>query len=153
MTQPIQRHHWIHTIVGQMDATWRLTDHEIYRCINLVDSYLKQLRIPERGEPAVIPAELALELSSQHWSRMLEPHLEAMRDRPIYHITPGERTFPLEIWRADLERQLRIAYPDLSPMENLAFSKWMTELLDALEITQRRPTYLPESTTRVADDA
>ena len=133
-----------------MDATWKLTPYEIFQCLRLVDGYLSKLGIPERGEPKQIPAELALELKSQHWSRLLEPHFEAETERGVEQLVQGEVSIPLEVWRADFERQLMIAYPDLQPLEHLAFATYMAEMFDGLDVDRRRPTYLPESTLKLA---
>lgn len=147
---PVERHHWVNTVVGFIDSVWNLTPEELAPTIRIVRALLERLDIPGRGEPVDIPAPLALEVDGGFYATQLNAVYDSGVLRPVRKIGPRDIQYPIEVWCASLTRLFTGAYPDLDPIERVYLTKGFLDLLTSLGIPERAPVYIPEDVARAA---
>lgn len=147
---PVQRHHWINTIVGLIDSVWSLTPEELYPTIRVVNGLLDQIAIPDRGAPSEVPAPLALEVDGGFYSLQLNAPYDSGVPRPVRAVTADDLQYPIEIWCSSFTHLFTAAYPDLDPIERVYLTKGFLDLLASLGIPERAPFYIPEDVARTA---
>lgn len=146
----IERHHWLNTIVGVIDAAWNLTAEEQFHAIRIVSGVLQQMLIPDRGEPREVPIPLALEVGGGFYSAQLTSTLDSGIERSVRPLRAGDQTVPLDVWRDALVGLVTTSYPDLEPLERVWLTRAFDDLLAALGVTERAPVFLPEDVVRLA---
>lgn len=149
---PIERHHWINTVVGIIDSVWHLTPEEQFHTIRVVKALLEHLSIPERGEPREVPAPLALEVDGGFYNLQLNSTQDSGIARPVRAPGPRDYNLPMEVWCQSLVNLFTTAYPDLEPLERLYLTKGFLDLLASLGAPHRAPAYVPEDVSRAARD-
>jgi len=150
MKTRVERHHWLNTIVGILDQAFYLTDEEQFYVIDIVKRMLESLSIPERGEPVVIPNQLALEMSSSLYSTQLAGPRRSGVTRPIRATNHADMVVSLNAWVDSLLTMLTTAYPDLSPTERMVTAKVLSDLLDAIGVPDRAAAFFPDDVIRSA---
>lgn len=143
MTGQVERYHWLNTIVGVLDVAFHLGDTEQFHVIDIVNTLLSRLHIPERGAPVVLPAPLSAEISAGVYGRLLSLS-PADRVRPVRPVEAGDCQVSVESWRMALLSMLLDAHPDLTPLEQVAAAKVFTDLLLAIGVPSRVAFHLPE---------
>lgn len=146
----VERHHWVNTVVGFIDSVWNLSAEELAPTIRVVRALLERLNVPERGEPAEIPAVLALEVDGGFYNAQLNAVYDSGQARPVRQLGPRDIQYPVEVWCASLTNIFTAAYPDLDPIERVYLTKAFLELLTSLGIPTRAPVYIPEDVARAA---
>lgn len=145
----VERHHWLNTYLGILDAAFNLTDGEQAHLIVILRDLLRALSIPERGTPAEVPATLAVEVSSGFHTIALAGPRESQVQRPVRAVVPGDVVVSVEAWRDALLGMLQVAYPDLDPAERLLASKVFADCLTGIGLPHRASTFLPDDVVRV----
>jgi hypothetical protein len=145
-----ERHHWLNTVVGILDATWHLTEEEQLAAIHIVGELLDFLNIPERGEPAELPISLVMEIDGGYYTDQLFSHYDSGAARPVRATAAGDVNVAPEVWRTALVNLFTTAYPDLDPVERMGITKIIGDLLAALGVTYRAPSHIPDEVVRVA---
>lgn len=140
------RHHWVNTIVGQIDSAFLLTYEELFAVEHAVVEMLDSLRIPSRGPAVSIPAPLAAEMTSQFWAVHLDSanRTEMLVNRPRA-VREGDTVVSLDAWRNALSGLVTAAYPHLAPIERVLLAKSLDDMLADLGIPSRAARYIPES--------
>jgi hypothetical protein len=146
----IERHHWVNTIIGFLDATWHLTDIELVQVSRIIGGVLDILHIPDRGEPAEIPIPLMMEVGAGFYSRSMAASADAATPRPVRELAQGDVSFSPDIWRAAVAGLFTAAYPDLDGVERLYLDKTIADLLTALGVDRRAPQFVSEDVARIA---
>jgi hypothetical protein len=139
----VERHHWLNTFLGILDAAFHLTDEEQAHVIVVLRDLLAAVRVPDRGEPVELPAALALEVTSNFFTVSLAGPRDNRTERPVRFADRTDLVVSLEAWRDALMGMLLVAYPDLLPVEKLLLSKYFTELLTGIGVPARAPEFLP----------
>ena len=147
VSSKIQRHHWINTYLGILDAAFTLSEREQAEIITILKSLLTALDIPN-SEPQSLPAPVALEVKTNFYSIQLNQARELNSVREIRRTHPNEQTVTPESWRDALSGMLFSAYPNLQPPQRLLTVKTFSDLLAALGIPLRAAKFLPESVVR-----
>jgi hypothetical protein len=143
------RHAWLNTIVGMLDAAFILTDEELFFTQQIVRELLIALRIPSRGAPINVPTPLAAELNGSFWSvQLTSPGRDNTMLRRPRATQPFDTTVTLEAWRNTMVTLLVSAYPDLTPLEQLAATKVFDDLLAALGVPARAARFVPVDVVR-----
>jgi len=150
---PIERHHWLNTVVGLIDSVWHLTPEEQYQTIRVVRALLERLAVPERGAPREIPASLALEVDGAYYNTQLNSTYDSGAPRPIRRVERTDYTLPVEVWCSSLTSLFTTAYPDLDPIERVLLTKTFLDLLTSLGADERSPSHIPEDVARVARES
>lgn len=148
----IERHHWINTVVGVIDAAWHLTDEEQFDVIRIVSTVVRQLNIPERGEPAELPVPLVLEVGAGFYANQITSTLDSGIARPIRALHTGDQTVPVEIWAQSIVSLFTTAYPDLDGVERMYLTKSFVDLLAAIGVAERAPVFLPADVVRIYEN-
>jgi hypothetical protein len=148
----IERHHWANTITGVLDSAFHLTDEEQYFTYDIVNKLLDWLDIPDRGDPAEIPAALALEVSSGLYTVQLTSHQDSNLVRPIRAIVAADIVVSVETWGSALSSLVTIAYPDLDPAERIGLAKVFNDLLVGLGVPNRAASFFPDDVVRAYRD-
>lgn len=145
------RDKWVVTLAGLCDAVWHLTEEEQVYVTGILGVILDRYSIPGRSDPAELPQSLMMELQGSYWTTQLTSHTDVGLVRPVRPAASGQ-SYPLEVWRAALLNQITVAYPDIEqdPMELLGITADLTELLAAIGVPDRAPSYLPEEVVRAA---
>jgi len=144
----VERHHWLNTMIGILDAAFHLTEVEQAHLIAIFKEMLAAVRIPERGEPEELPAALALEVTSSFFTISLAGPRDSGIDRPVRAATKNDIVVSLEAWRSALAGMITVAYPDLLPTERLLVDKVITDVLAGIGVPQRAAEYLPGDVVR-----
>ena len=142
MSRTLERHHWLNTIVGVLDAAFHLTDEEQYAVSNIVHKLLSQLRIPERGAPRDVPVPVAQELHSGLYSLQLESR-RSTHAGGVRPVNEYDCVASIEAWRSALVGMIGSSYPDLALEERLLLTKVMTDLLAAIGVPNRAAAHFP----------
>lgn len=146
----VERHHWVSMFVGTLHAAFHLTDEEQVLALSVVNQLMEFLDVPGRGEEQELPMQLVLEVTAGFYTALLEAPAESHRGEPAGE---HDHVVPLETWRSAFLRQLSTAYPDLSPVEQVAARKVFDDLLLSLGVPDRRPSNLPANVVRAARDS
>lgn len=148
MKRKIERHHWLNTIVGLLDAAFYLSDEEQYLITDIVNRLLISLRIPERSAALELPPAVALEYKSSFYSALLAGPRISGRDRPVNFVTQEDIIVSVESWRQAFLDMLLISYPNLEPIERLVTAKALTEILVAIGVPNRAAAFYPDAVVR-----
>jgi hypothetical protein len=136
-------HHWVNTIVGMLDASFRLSDDEQFYVLDIVTRLLDTLEVPYRDDPAELPASVAHEVTSGMFSAQLAGVREAELLRPTRTAVEHDIVVSVAAWRTALLSMLLTAYPDLAPFERITAAKVFDDLLVALGAPDRVARYFP----------
>ena len=147
----MQRHHWVNTLLGFLDATWHLTDEEKVQVSAIASKLLDVLNIPERGAPAKLPMPLMMEAAGGFYSSQVNSLALASSQKPVRAISEGDVTFEPDIWRAAISELFTTAYPDLDGHERLFVEATIGDLLDALGVDTRAAQFISEDVARAAE--
>lgn len=147
----MQRHHWVNTVLGFLDATWHLTDSEMVQVSRIVSNLLDVLNIPDRGAPSKLPMPLMMEAAGGFYSSQVNSVAASSSQKPVRAITSGDVTFEPDIWRAAISELFTTAYPDLDGYERLFLDRTIGDLLDALGIDTRAAQFISEDVARAAE--
>lgn len=143
-----ERHHWLNTIVGLLDAAFRLTDEEQFFTFDIVARLLDSLDIPFRSEPDELPSAVLLEVSSSMFSVQLSSPRDSGLARPVRQVSHGDMVVSVEAWRNALLGLLTTAYPDLDPTERMVAAKVFDDLLVAIGVPHRAAVFFPDEVVR-----
>lgn len=147
-TNKVERHHWLNTFIGILDAAFHLTEIEQAQLIAIFRDLLVAVRVPERGEPEELPAALALEVTSNFFTISLAGPRDSGVARPVRAVTQGDVVVSLEAWRTALVGMLTVAYPDMLPAERLLVDRVLTDVLSGIGVPQRAAEFLPGDVVR-----
>ncbi|MFM7087919.1 MAG: hypothetical protein ACKOW9_00065 [Candidatus Paceibacterota bacterium] len=147
MSSNVQRHHWINTYLGILDAAFTLSEAEQAELIVILRSLLTALEIP-KTEPTSLPAPVALEVKTSFYSIQLNQARQLSTVREVRRSRPNEVTVSPESWRDALSGMLLTAYPGLEPAHRLLVVKTFSDIILALGIPLRAAKFLPESVVR-----
>lgn len=138
------RHHWLNTVVGLLDGAFFLTDEEAFAVTDIVRKVLANLRIPERGTPAVLPTPLAQEAAAGYYALALAAPRESGVVRTPRPATSNDVVVSVESWREAIVGMFTTAYPDLSADERVMLTKVFHDLLIAIGAPQRAAAFVPD---------
>lgn len=144
----LERHHWLNTFLGILDSAFHLTEVEQVQLIGIFRDLFSALNIPSRGEPAEIPAALALELSSNFFTVTLAGPRDSGTERPVRPATAQDLVVSVEAWRDALAGMVLVAYPDLAPTEKLFLDRSLAYALGGIGVPHRAAEFLPEDVVR-----
>lgn len=144
----VERHHWLNTFVGILDAAFHLTEIEQAQLIAIFRDLLVAVRVPERGTPEEIPAALALEVTSGFFTVSLAGPRDSGVVRPVRPAGPSDVVVSLEAWRGALVGMLTVAYPGMLPAERLLVDRVFTDVLAGIGVPQRAAEFLPGDVVR-----
>lgn len=144
----VERHHWLNTFIGILDAAFHLTEIEQAQMIAIFRDLLVAVRVPERGAPTELPAALALEVTSNFFTISLAGPRDSGVSRPVRSVTQGDVVVSLEAWRAALVGMLTVAYPGMLPAERLLVDRVFTDVLAGIGVPQRAAEFLPGDVVR-----
>jgi hypothetical protein len=144
----VERHHWLNTFIGILDAAFNLTEEEQAAVIAILRELLVALQIPERGSPVELPAALALEVSSEFFTISLSGPRESRLQRSVRAATETDTVVSPDAWRDSLAGMLMVAYPDLIPAERLLAHNVFSKILLGIGVPHRAPEYLPGDVIR-----
>ena len=148
MQRKIERHHWLNTVVGLLDAAFFLSDEEQYLITDIVNRLLISLRIPERSVATELPPAVALEFKSGFYSALIAGPRTSGRTRPVSFVSQDDIIVSVESWRQAFLDMLLISYPDLEPIERLVTAKALTEILVAIGVPSRAAAFYPDAVVR-----
>lgn len=148
---PVERHHWLNTIVGLLDVAFHLSDEEQFYTSDIVARLLDSLHIPERESSGELPPALALEVASGFYTMQLNSHRDSGVVRPIRAVAAGDVPVSLETWREAVLTMITTAYV-LNPLERLVATKVLTDLLAAIGVPERHAAFFPDSVVRAYKD-
>lgn len=148
MQRKIERHHWLNTVVGLLDAAFFLSDEEQYLITDIVNRLLVSLRIPERSAATELPPAVALEFKSGFYSALIAGPRTSGRTRPVSFVSQDDIIVSVESWRQAFLDMLLISYPDLEPIERLVTAKALTEILVAIGVPNRAAAFYPDAVVR-----
>jgi hypothetical protein len=143
-----QRHHWLNTIVGILDAAFHLSEEEQFQVITVVRQVLEALRIPERGTAHSLPAPVALEIASAYYTVQLSHSRSSGVVRPVRQAQASDMVVSAEAWRDAIVGMITSAYPELAPEERLFTAKIISDLLLALGVPNRAAAFFPDNVVR-----
>lgn len=144
----VERHHWLNTFLGILDAAFNLTEAEQAQLIEILRNLLCAVQIPERGAPSEIPATLALEVTSSYHTIAMAGPRDSQLQRPVRAAGPGDVVVSIEAWRDALTGLLDVAYPSLLPAERLLANKVFADCLAGIGVPSRAAAFLPEDVVR-----
>lgn len=144
----VERHHWLNTFIGILDAAFHLTEIEQAQLIVILRDLLVAVRIPERGNPEEMPAALALEVTSNFFTISIAGPRDSGVARPVRAVGQGDVAVSLETWRTALVGMLTVAYPDMLPAERLLVDRVFTDVLAGIGVPQRAAEFLPGDVVR-----
>jgi hypothetical protein len=144
----IERHTWLNSIVGLLDTAFQLTDEELFFTSQIVKRLLEALLIPERGQPAQVPAVVAVEAEAGVLSEQINGSRSAGVPRLGRVAKSSDTVVTLEAWRQALLSLITSAYPDLEPLEVAVATQILDELLVALGLPARAALYFPDEVVR-----
>lgn len=144
----VERHHWLNTFIGILDAAFHLTEIEQAHLIAIFRDLLVAVRVPERGAPEELPAALALEVTSNFFTISLAGPRDSGVSRPVRPVAQGDVVVSLEAWRTALVGMLTVAYPDMLPAERLLADRVFTDVLAGIGVPQRAAEFLPGDVVR-----
>lgn len=144
----MQRHHWLNTYVGILDAAFHLSDMEQMEVLSIIKRLLEGLHVPDRGAAHSLPAPVGLELASGFYTIHLAHTRDSVIQRPVWEATSADLVVSAEAWRDALTGMLFTAYPDLSYQDRILATKTFADLLAALGVPARAAAFLPEAVTR-----
>lgn len=139
------RHHWLNTIVGILDSAFHLTDEEQFAVADIVTKVLVYLRIPERGEPVVMPVPLSQETHAGYYALALTSPRSSGIVRPVRPATAADVVVPVEVWRETIVGMFTTAYPTLGAEDTLFITKVFDDLLAAIGVPNRAATFIPDT--------
>lgn len=142
------RHHWLNTLTGILDGAFYLTDEEQLPVTQILGRLIDDLRIPDRGVPATLPAPVALELSCNFYTVRLSGPQDADGYRPIRAVSDRDLVVDVETWTAALVGLFLTAYPDMAGLETVHATNVLEDLLIRLGVPQRAAAYFPEEVLR-----
>ncbi len=149
MTQRPERYHWLNTIVGILDQAYHLTDVEQVNVVTLVNNLLAHLNIPDRADPTVVPALVAIEMSAGTYASLLSgPRLSDVH--PVRLADEDDIVVSVEAWSETLVTMITTAYPDIDAPTRMIMHKVFADILDALGVPDRAATFFPEDVVRSA---
>lgn len=138
------RHHWINTVLGLLDAAYALSQTEQAVVADALGQLFSALRIPERGCPAAVPLPVLMEYTSKVYSQaMMDRFAAGIEPPPAVVAKEGDLHAPEEAWRSAITSMIFVAYPDLAPEERVAADKVISDVLGALGVPQRRANFIP----------
>lgn len=143
-----ERHHWLNTVVGLLDAAFRLTDEEQFFTIDIVARLLDSLDVPFRSEPEELPAAVLLEVTSSMFTVQLSAPRDSGVVRPVRSVVAGDMVVSVEAWRNALLGLVTTAYPDLDPTERMVAAKVLDDLLVAIGVPHRAAVFFPDEVVR-----
>jgi hypothetical protein len=146
----VERHHWVNTVVGLLDAVWHLSLEERVWSSRIVGGVLDELRIPERGPAAQIPAHLAYEVEVGRYGRLVNGDLDSGVEHRPRPATPSDHPVPFDVWRQTFVSLFTTAYPDLDGVERVFLTKVFGELLTAIGVGPRAAQFVPDDVVRIA---
>lgn len=111
----------------------------------IVTKLLAVLRVPDRGQPAVLPVPVAQEAYSGYYSLALVAPRESGVTRPVRPVTASDVVVSLEAWREAIVGMFTTAYPDLTGDERLMLTKVFDDLLRALGVPDRAAAFVPDT--------
>lgn len=138
----------MNTFLGILDSAFHLTEIEQVQLIAILRDLFAALNVPSRGEPAEIPAALALELSSNFFTVTLAGPRDNGTERPVRAATPQDMVVSVEAWRDALAGMVLVAYPDLLPTEKLFLDKVLSDVLVGIGVPNRAAEFLPDDVVR-----
>jgi hypothetical protein len=147
-TTLIERHDWINTVLGMLDASLHLTEEEQAPTLSILRQLFDNLDIPGRGQAAVLPVSVALESDAKLFTDVMAAPRISGFSRPIRAVSQFDEVIPLEAWVQGFVAMICASYPDLNPYERLEARKVFTELLMALGIPERAAQYYPDEIIR-----
>jgi hypothetical protein len=147
----VERYHWVNTFVGILDSAFHLREEEQYAAARIVGQLLDWLDIPGRGQPAVLPLPLLVEVTKGFYTLGLNSYRQSDLGRPIRAVVDTDQVVPLETWRQSLQRLLTTAY-ELNAEELLMIDIALNRLLSSLGVPERAPDFLPEDVVRADRD-
>lgn len=125
-----------------------MSEMEQLQVIGFVRRLLEVLQIPERGNPRVLPAPVALELAAGLYTVQLAgPRTSGVR-RVVRRANKTDMVVSVDAWRDALLGLVTCAYTDLAPEERLAAAKVFTEILVGLGVPDRAAAFFPEEVVR-----
>lgn len=142
-----ERHHWLNTILGLLDSTFSLTPMEEPPTIRAIQNLLSELNIPDRADAPSLPAAVALEVTSSHFTIQFSSPRRADLMRPPRRTSPSDIPVSLETWRQGFVSLITSAY-DLSAMELLLTATVFNDILTELGVPNRAASYYPEEVLR-----
>jgi hypothetical protein len=131
-----------------LDTAFQLTDEELFFTSQIVKRLLEALMIPERGQPAQIPAVVAVEAEAGILNEQINGARSAGVPRLARSVSQTDAVVNLEAWRQALLSLLTSAYPDLEPLEVAVATQILDELLVALGLPGRAALYFPDEVVR-----
>lgn len=152
MSYPVERRHWLNTIVGLLDAAFYLSPEEQFLVTDIVKRLLTSLRIPERSEALTLPSAVAMEVKSQLYTLTLAGPRDSGFERPVRAVNPGDIIVSVESWQQAFMDMILISYPDLDPIERIIASKAFNEMLVALGVPTRAAAFYPDAVVKAYQD-
>ena len=147
-----QRHHWLNTYVGMLDAAFALTDEEQVYVAMVVADLLDALNIPGRGEPDELPPGVALEVSAGYYTVQISGRSDSHLSRSPRSTGADDIVVSVEAWTQAFVNMLMIAYPALEPIDRIAAAKGFSDLLVSLGVPARAANWFPDDVVRAYRD-
>lgn len=144
----VERHHWVNTFVGTLDAAYHLSEEEQYYCSTMIVQLLDLLDIPGRAEPEQLPAALALEMETGFYTVALFGPRDSGLVRPVRAVGNGDMPVSVEAWCQLLVSMLACSYPDLDPADRMIATKVFADILAGIGVPRRAAASYPEGLVR-----
>lgn len=147
-SRDVERHHWVNTYLGILDAAYRLSDEEQLYCSSMIVQLLDLLDIPGRGTPETLPAALSLEVEGGFYTITLFGPRDSGVRRPVRAADGADIAVSVEAWCQMLVQMLLSAYPELSPPDRMIAAKVFTDILTGIGVPNRAAAAFPEGLVR-----
>ena len=134
--------------MGILDASFHLSADEQFYIGRMLTGMLDTANIPGRGNPASLPAALALEMESGFFTVGLFSPLDAGTVREVRAVRPEDNQVSVEAWSQSLVKLLLQAYPDLEPPLRLFAAKVFTDVLVGIGVPDRAAYAYPACVVR-----
>lgn len=144
MTQKIQRHHWLNTIVGLLDSAFYLSDEEQFLVTGIINKMLIELKIPERKVALELPPPVALEYRASFYTDLLAGPRKNGRVRHVREVVKSDIVVAPDSWQQAFLDMILVSYPDLDPYERIFAAKTLNDLLLAIGVPTRAASFYPE---------
>ena len=145
----VERHTWLNTLVGILDAAFSLSEEELYFTTVIVKQLLEGLRIPERGGAgSIVPTAVAQEAHAGVFSTLVNTSRDAGLFKEPRGVEAGDTIVTLEAWRQALLGLITTGFPDLEPVEVVWATSTIDELLLGLGVPNRAAAYFPAEVVR-----